>query len=197
MVKCYITYVLSGPESSSCFGHAFLMLSKQIAENGALEVVNTLGFYSQKLPQYTNPLDYIRRSLTKYYLQGGHGQFKHENMYEINHRGNTGISFAITQKQFDAHNDKFNDLVTQDATRIQELNTKISAGKQTPNAISRWEQAQRDQRDNCTSHQLRPFNVNIVNYQNSNTCKQEALQYLRSNDLITEAEQEKYSDPHR
>lgn len=218
--KHFITYcVMDTDAGANLFGHAFLFLSKR-HDDGSIEVLNTLGYYSQPTSTTQPVVKFLKNILgVKYDLQEVHGQLRHEKMREINHNGLQGLSFSLTQEQFEEQNQKFSLMVNNEQQTIEHLNKLLELRGQPQNGFTRRQLLKEIREDNKTSEdstqQKTIEEINILNQplqdfhlqldfgllgpdtRKSYTCKDRALQYLLDEKIIDEDFKKQFKDTYR
>lgn len=104
MPNYYITYGVMGREAgANPFNHAFLLLSRQLETNGPIEVIDSVGYYSVTSTTYEPCAKALKDLVGNHFdLQNAHGYFKQEAMRDLDGKGLTGISFSVTEAQFNA-----------------------------------------------------------------------------------------------
>lgn len=197
--KYYVTYcVMDMDAGSSPFGHSCLIFSKQETENGAIEAIDSIGFYSQPSTT-TNPIIKTLKNLLGFPidLQDGHGVLIQESMRFLNSNGLKGISFPITEQQFIRLRANYRQLMDDEQKAIKELNEELTSRNHPANGYTRHlaekEKAKTEQRPS----RLKPFHVIMelnghgFDSSNSYTCKDRALDILEENGVITNSHRKK------
>ncbi|MFJ1267972.1 hypothetical protein ACD661_05285 [Legionella lytica] len=190
--KFYVTYgVMDTDAGASPLGHSLLLFSKQNQKDSPVEVVDSIGFYSQ--PSTTK--DPIIKSLKSFLgfnidLQDGHGVLQQELQRYLNGKGLRGISFLVNETQFTLLQNNYKERMREEQEAIAELNAELSAKGSPANGYTRYlaekERAQAEQR----SPRLHPFHVTMkttlkgFNSSASYTCKNRALDFLSDAGII-------------
>lgn len=192
--KYYVTYcVMDTDAGANPFGHASLIFSKQEREHGPVEAINSIGFYSQPSTT-TQPVIKNLKKLLGFSidLQDGHGVLVKELMRYINGAGLKGVSFPVSEQQFYASLDSYQESMKIEQEAIAELNAELSAKGIEPNGYTRYiaelEKAKAEQR----APRLKPFHVTMdttidgFDSSASYTCKERALDLLMEQQIISE-----------
>lgn len=193
--KFYVTYsVMDADAGANPFGHAFLLFSKQENEHSPIEVVDSIGFYSQPSTT-TNPIIKEIKSILRLEsdLQDGHGELRHEAMRYLNGNGLRGLSFPLTQEQFTSLQANYKGSMEKEQEAINELNAELAArgipATGYTRHIAEQEKAQREQR----KPRLLPFHLTMkatmqgFDSSASYTCKNRAVDILLEEGIIDEA----------
>lgn len=173
--------------------HACLLLSKTSPETQQLEVVNNWGFYG--LP--TTSGDSLIRSIKIKFgldvdLLGSHGMLRHEEMRFLDQgMGLHGVTFELTEEQFNLLDKRCLDAVAAQKAAIEEIvpkglrgkpagQEKIYSHEQYAPEIYKLEKALSAQEGR--ESRLKPFDLAInqwgPNLKQSNTCKSRAVGLL-------------------
>ena len=175
------------------FHHSFLLFSKQETADGPIEVVDSIGYYSQPSTT-TNPIVKKIKSLLglNVDLQDGHGVLGQESMRNISGNGLRGISFSINEIQFLKLQKKYQDSIIKQEEAIAELNAELTAQGIPANGYTRHlaekEKAKLEQR----KPRLHPFHVTMEASINgfdssaSYTCKDQSLDFLQDEGVIAQ-----------
>lgn len=178
---------------ASPFGHASLIYSKQEQEYGPIEVVDSMGYYSQPSTS-TNPvIKYGKLALgLGVDLQDGHGVHKQEAMRYLNlENGLKGISFPATKQQFEDCLQEYRDIVILEERVIKELDDELVAKNITPNGQTRFQLEKEKAAAEMREPRLKPFHITMDMNQHgfdssaSYTCKDRALALLENQKIIT------------
>ena len=131
MSKYFVTYVVVGTEAGfNVFGHSFLLLSEQKVENGPIEIIDAIGFYSQ--PSTTTRPSHKRvKALLgiPMDLQDGHGELKQEEMRYLDGNGLQGLSFEVSEEQFQRINVLYKTQMDNEKKAILELNKQLETAE--------------------------------------------------------------------
>ncbi|RUR10671.1 hypothetical protein [Legionella sp. km772] len=193
--KFFVTYsVMDMDAGANPFGHSFLIFSKQDAEDSPIEVIDSIGFYSQPSTT-TDPIIKTLKGILGFNidLQDGHGILVKETMRSLNGNGLRGISFQLSEKQFLSLQTNYQESMKKEQEAITELNAELTARGVPANGYTRYlaekEKAQLEQR----KPRLRPFHVTMqmtmqgFDSSASYTCKDRALDFLYDEGIINEA----------
>ncbi|MDI1351980.1 MAG: hypothetical protein PSV35_04305, partial [bacterium] len=137
--KYYLTYcVMDTDAGANPFGHSCLLFSKQNCEQSPIRVIDSYGYYSQPSTT-TNPVVVnIKKILGfKVDLQDGHGVLEQEPMRTINGDGLSGISFLVTELQFNNVLHDAKESIRIEKETINELNLELTHLGLEPNGYNR------------------------------------------------------------
>ncbi len=190
--RFYVSYcVMDMDAGANPFGHSFLIFSKQESENGPIEAIDSMGFYSQPSTT-TNPIIKNLKGLLGFNidLQDGHGILIKESMRFLNGNGLRGMSFPLSEKQFLRLQKNYHESMQAEQEAIKELNAELAARGIPANGYTRHlaekEKAQAEHR----KPRLRPFHVTMqltmsgFDSSDSYTCKDRALDLLQDEQII-------------
>lgn len=179
---------------ASPFGHSCLLFSKQEQEDGPIEVLDSIGFYSQ--PSTTkDPIIKSIKGLLGFNidLQDGHGVLQQESQRYLNGKGLRGISFPLNEAQFKSLQTNYQNSMQQEELAIAELNAELSAQGLPTNGYTRHLAEKEKAAAEHRKPRLRPFHVTMettmqgFNSSGSYTCKDRALDFLSDEGIIDEA----------
>ena len=190
--KEFVTHcVMTSEAGANPLGHALLILSTQDSETAPIRVINAFGFYSQPSTT-TNPLIKGLKQLLGFNinLQDGHGILKQEHMRELDGNGLTGISFEVTNTQFENVRRLCHKKMLLETIAIEEATQYLEAQGKEANAdtvyhaeLKRAESKQRPPR-------LAPFHIAMsinshgLDSSASHACKNYALNVLLEANII-------------
>lgn len=193
--KFYVTYaVMDADAGANPFGHSFLLFSKQENEHSPVEVLDSIGYYSQPSTT-TNPIIKKIKSILRLEsdLQDGHGALRQEAIRYLNGNGLRGLSFPLTQEQVTRLQANYKGCMEKEQEAINELNAELTAqgipATGYTRHIAEQEKAQREQR----KPRLRPFHLTMqvtmhgFDSSASYTCKHRALEFLLEENIIDKA----------
>lgn len=192
--KYYVTYcVMDTDAGANPFGHSCLIFSKQENETSPVEVVDSVGFYSQPSTT-TNPfLKGLKHVLGfNVDLQDGHGILKQEVMRNLDGEGLHGISFAVTPEQFVKIRHDYQQMMKTEEEVIKELNGELSRQGIEPNGHTRYIAEKAKAAAEGRMPRLKPFHftmkltMNGLDSSESYTCKDHSLELLTQNQIIPE-----------
>jgi hypothetical protein len=190
--RFFVTYcVMDMDAGANPFGHSCLIFSKQEIDNGPIEAIDAIGFYSQPSTT-TNPIIKTLKSLLGFPidLQDGHGVLIQESIRYLNGNGLKGMSFAITEQQFTLLKKNYRQLMEDEQTAINELNKELAShANGYTRHVAEKEKAKIEKRP----PRLKPFHVVMeltrhgFDSSNSYTCKDRVLDILQENGVITDS----------
>ena len=197
MTRYLVTYcVMDGETGTNPFWHAALLLSKQESENAPITVNDAVGYYSQ--PSSTT--NYAVRGLKWLLgldmdLQNTHGILKKESMRYIDGNGLHGVTFEVSETQFNRLQTLYTQNMASEESAIMELNEQLRANRQPltgPNRFAAEKARVAASADTSTpiEPRLRPFHIamtinsNGLDTRESYTCKNHALSLLLKTEII-------------
>ncbi|MCL9684882.1 hypothetical protein [Legionella maioricensis] len=192
--KYYVTYCVMDTEAgANPFGHSCLIFSQQENEASPVEVMDSVGFYSQPSTT-TNPfLKGLKQALGfKVDLQDGHGILRQEAMRHLDGNGLHGISFPVTPEQFAKIRDDYQQMMKTEEEVINELNLELSSQGIEPNGHTRYVAEKAKAATEGRMPRLKPFHftmkltMNGLDSSESYTCKDHSLELLTRNQIIPE-----------
>ncbi|WP_173236450.1 hypothetical protein [Legionella antarctica] len=191
--KYYVTYcVMDADAGANPFGHSCLIFSQQ-ENDTSIEVVDSVGFYSQPSTT-TNPfLKGLKHVLGfNVDLQDGHGILKQEAMRNLDGDGLRGISFAVTPEQFAQTLQDYHQMMKTQEDVISELNLELTLKGIEPNGHTRYIAEKAKAAAEGRMPRLKPFHftmkltMNGLDSSDSYTCKDNSLEVLTRNHIIPE-----------
>lgn len=197
----FVTYcVMDSDARANPLGHSCLLFSQQKHPDSPIEVVNSIGFYSQPSTT-TNPvISFIKKIIgLNVDLQDGHGVLKKEAMHEIDGKGLQGISFKVSQKQFIRLNKRYQQLMAEQHKVITELNEELVQQGITPNGFTRYMAEKKKAEAEMRLPRLKPFHismslsVNGLDSSESYNCKDHALELLTEQGIISAKTKEMFT----
>ncbi len=192
--KYYVTYCVMDTEAgANPFGHSCLIFSQQENETSAVEVMDSVGFYSQPSTT-TNPfLKGLKHVLgLNVDLQDGHGILKQEAIRNLDGNGLHGISFVVTPEQFAKTREDYHQMMKTEAEVINELNLELSRQGIVQNGHTRYIAEKAKAAAEGRMPRLKPFHftmkltMNGLDSSDSYTCKDHSLELLTRNHIIPE-----------
>ena len=190
--KHYVTYCVMNTEAgANPFGHASLIFSRQETETSPIEVLNGVGFYSQP-SSTTNPLvSGIKKLISlNVDLQDGHGVLEQEVMRYLDGDGLSGLSFEISEQQFEALKNSYQQMMKTEKEVIEELNEELTRQGIKPNGHTRYVAEKAKAATEGRMPRLKPFHITMKLTMNgfdscdSYTCKDYALELLTQHKIM-------------
>lgn len=187
--KYLVTYVtMDTALGSNVIWHAALALSICRGPNEPFEVVDSYGFYSQP-SSTTNPVIRFLKYLfgISFDLTGSHGVLKREEMRYLDKGiGLHGLSFDVSQDQFEKLLRDCENEICQEQEAITELNALLESEGLAKEAITAYARYRRElllAKERGSEPRLTAFNLDVAISQglstvNSSTCKSRALSLL-------------------
>lgn len=196
--KFYVTYcVMDMDAGANPFGHCCLLFSKQEAKDEPIQVVDGIGYYSQPSTT-TNPLIKSIKSLLclNVDLQDGHGVLEQESMRELNGDGLKGISFPLSEEQFNLLQTAYRKRMHIEHNAIEEHNKELASKGKPANGHTRY-LAEKEK----GSSRLGIFHITMTyslekgfDSSSSYTCKTDALKFLQDHGVINQHLREQLTD---
>ena len=192
--KHFVTYgVMDRETGSNPFGHASLILSKQMFDETPIVVIDSFGFYSQPSTT-TNPFIKGLKHILGFTinLQDGHGELKQEAMRYLDGNGLHGVSFIASKEQFEALISLYQQKIVQEQAAIKELDTYLTGHGEVANTNTRYIRERSLAELQKRPPRLNPFHVVInltrtgLDSSASQTCKTYALNLLLQTGIINE-----------
>lgn len=197
-MKYFVTYCASDREAgSNPLWHTTILLSILDEGKKALEVVDNWGFYG--VPTTKRDNSWSSRFKIKIGLdvdlQGNHGILRHEELRTLDlGRGLHGVTFELTQEQFESLQNKCQLMINEQDAAINEVvdtqglqgkaqeKTRIYAHEHISHLIYSLEKLKAEQ--NKRESRLKPFELRLSwgltgpGFHHSYTCKSQALALL-------------------
>jgi hypothetical protein len=193
--KYFVTYcVMDTDAGANPFGHACLIFSRQEKDKAPVEVIDSLGFYSQPSTT-TNPFINFLKSIfgLTIDLQDGHGIIKQEQMRWLDNKGLHGISFEVPEAQFDNLYKRYYTLMLGEDEVVAELNAELAAQNIEANGFTRFNAEKAKAAAEGRAPRLKPFHLTVDFFtlhgpdsSESYTCKSHALDLLTECQIISE-----------
>lgn len=120
--KFFVTYCVMDTEAgANPFGHSCLLFSRQDNENGPVQVIDSIGYYSQPTSTSNPIIKFFKNILgIKFDLQDTHGKLIHEKMRDLNGPGLKGVSFALTKDEYVRFYETYTKIMDAEAEAIEE-----------------------------------------------------------------------------
>jgi hypothetical protein len=186
----FVTYcVLNGDAGANPFGHSCLIFSKT-DDSGRLQVEKIYGYYSQATTTTKPILKWLKSILgVKYDLQDTHAVLKEERIRDLIGDGLKGLSFSITDTQYQEFLTKMADKLRLQTEEMAALDRELQDLGLKPTGAARYQLQQA--KSEVPAHQkLPPFHLRLgltlkgFNTDGSTSCKQLALNHLEAQDII-------------
>lgn len=191
--KYYLTYsVMDTDAGANPFGHSFLLFSQQKSEHSPVEVIDSVGFYSQPSTT-TDPFIKGAKEVLGFDidLQDGHGVLKREQMRHLNGKGLHGLTFSATEEQFYAVLQSYKEDMQEQAKVINELNAELTSQGKEANGYTRYLAEKEKAVIEGREPRLKPFHItmdltwNGLDSSDSYTCKDRSLEFLTQHRIIS------------
>ena len=193
--KYYATYcVMDGEAGANPFWHACLLLSTQESEKSPVQVIDSVGFYSQPSTT-TNPFIKAYKYVLGFRvdLQDSHGILKQEYMRDLDGNGLHGVSFSATKEQFEQLKSLCTEKIKDEQKAIAELNLLLHNEGVWANGYTRFIKEKSLAELQERAPRLKPFHITMTLNSNgfdssdSYACKNYALDLLLETNIINEA----------
>ena len=175
------------------FGHSCLIFSQQDSETSPVEVIDSVGFYSQPSTTSNPFLKGIKQVIgLNVDLQDGHGILKQETIRNLDGNGLHGISFAVTAEQFLAIRQDYQQIMKTEEEVINELNLELARQGIEANGHTRYILEKTKATAEGRAPRLKPFHftmkltMNGLDSSESYTCKDHSLELLTQHHIIPE-----------
>lgn len=192
--KYFVTYcVMDMDAGANPFGHACLIFSRQEKDKAPVEVIDSLGFYSQPSTT-TNPIVNALKAMfgLTIDLQDGHGIIKQEQMRWLDNKGLHGISFEVPEAQFDDLYKRYYTLMRAEEKLVEDLNAELTAQNIEANGFTRFNAEKAKAAAEGREPRLKPFHLTVdfltlhgPDSSASYTCKNHALDLLSEGQIIS------------
>lgn len=187
--------------------HTCLLLSRFDEQSRKMEVVDNWGFYG--IPT-TGGNSYLRRAKIQVGLDidltGNHGMLRHEEIRFLDlGRGLHGVTFELTEEKFNALQVKCKKTAADQIEAINEIAEKLKLEKKDSadtriysyehRSVEIFEEENKLAAAEARLPRLRPFNLNLFNPSEMNSCKGQVLKLLEN--IITPAQIARLVGGHR
>lgn len=195
--RYFIAYSYFTPEAGmNPLGHSSLLFCKMSSEDAPIEVVNSMGFYSQPdTTDWCTPISYLFKKIfnIEVDLQHTHGILQKEELQYID-RGVGAFGNC-----FDVEQDKFEEILQACELEIEtqyqvmaELDTLLAIEKKTLSGANRYQKELQLAQQEGRQPRLYPFHFELsfngweLSTEKSHTCKNRALDILAHHNVAIE-----------
>ena len=193
-----VTFCVMGTEAGgNPLGHACLLLSKQDSANDLLEVVDAVGFYSQKGQEPDSLFNRLKNKLGfDFDIANVFGRWQFEELRWLDRGGLAGKSFELPEEQFRLLCKNIKNRMDHEQQVIDEISEKLMANDIDVNGTTVYEEELR-LNPHPNDQRLKPFNFQIdltrggISTDGSNNCKTEAINQISQLGLDTQTDADK------